>query len=270
MATHGLREFGTGSTTAATKKKIGSTITLPAGGPWTIQYVWGQVATVTAVPDEGTGGILHIDALTGDLTPDPAPGKYPLIGHAISESAASRGGGMPLNLWPVNWQASGKAQIDLSYTNLLAITTAPAVAAGIIFGDSMPEVRPLKFCDVVSTSFASATEQTVGTITLAEKATRLVGVLADLGKGDAITTAEPCMAAIRLDSADIKLPPSQFPCDKAWDSSDGTAVGAAFAPRCDFIPLDISVVGGARIDVFVTSTQSVTGNADIHVYLAYE
>jgi len=270
MATHALATTGTGSTTAATKKKIGSTLTLPAGGPWRIHNIWGQVVKVTTVPDEGTGGILHVDALTGDLTPDPAPGKYPLIGNQISESANAALSAVPLNLWRVNWEASGKAQLDLSYTAQLAITTASAVAAGIIFGDSVPEVRPLVFCDVVYTSWASASETAVGTITLAEKATRIVGILADLSKGDASTTAEQVLATIRLESQDIKLPPAQYPCARAFNASDGTAVGASSTPRCDFIPVDIPVVGGARIDVKVTSVISVTGNCDVAVYLAYE
>lgn len=270
MATHALATTGTGSTTAATKKKIGSTLTLPAGGPWIVHNVWGQVVKSTTVPNEGTGGILHVDSLTGDLDPDPAPGKYPLIGANVSESANSAIAPVPLNLWAVNWTASGKAQIDLSYTNLLAITTASPVAGGIIFGDARPEMRPLVFCDVVSASWAGTAEQTVGTITLAEKATRLVGILADFNKGDAATAGEAMLATIRLDSADVKMPPAQYPCNRAFNASDGTAVGQSATPQSHFIPVDIPVTGGARIDCYATTTISVTGNADIHIYLAYE
>lgn len=270
MPTHALAVTGNGNTAAATKTAIGAAITLPAGGPWIIHHIWGQVAKVTTVPNEGTGGILYIDSLTGDLTPDPAPGKYPLIGNQVSESANCAISAVPLNLWPVRWEASGKAQIQLSYANQLAITTAPKVACGIIFGDSVPEVRPLTFCDVVYTSWAAAVETQVGTITLAEKATRITGILADLMKGDAPTAGEEIMATIRLDSADVKLPPAQYPCCKAFNASDGTAVGQSTSPRCDFIPVDIPVIGGARIDVFVTSTRAVTANADIAVYIAYE
>ncbi len=127
MATHALATTGTGSTSAATKTKIGSTLTLPAGGPWTVFGLWAMVAKVTTIPDQGTGGQLIIDALSGDLTPDPAPGKYPLIGNALSSSANAGVAALPLNIWPVNWQASGKAQIDLSYLQQLASTTANAV-----------------------------------------------------------------------------------------------------------------------------------------------
>lgn len=270
MSTHALVTTGTGSTTAATKKKIGDSLVLPAGGPWTIHHIWGQVVKNTTVPDEGTGGTFHVNSLSGDITPDPAPGKYPMIGSPLSESANCGISSVPLNLWPVNWEASGKASIELSYTNLLAITTAPIVAAGIIFGDSRPEPAPLTFCDQVSASFASATEQSIGTITLAEKATRIVGILADLNKGDAVTGGEPIMATIRLDSADIKLPPSQYPCARAFNANDGTAVGASSVSQMQFIPVDIPVVGGARIDCSATTTQSVTGNADVTIYLAYQ
>jgi len=270
MATQALAVTGTGSTAAATKKQIGAELSMPAGGPWTIHHIWGQVVKITTIPDEGTGGILHVQSVTGDIAPDPAPGKYPLIGTPLSESANSGISSVPLNLWPVNWEASGKAAIALSYTGLLAITTAPILAAGIIFGDSRPEIRPLTFCDSVSNSFASAIEQTVGTITLAEKATRIVGILADLNKGDAVTGAEPIMATIRLDSADIKLPPSQYPCNRAFNANDGTPVGHPSVAQSQFIPVDIPVMGGARIEIFATTTQSVTANADVSVYLAYE
>jgi len=270
MATHALAVTGTGGTTALAKTQIGSDLILPAGGPWIIHGIWGQVVKSTTVPNEGTGGNLIIDAKSGDLDPDPAPGTYPLIGSCVSESANAAISAVPLNIWPVAWQAAGKAAISLYYQQLLAITTGSIVAAGIIFGDNIPEVRPLTFVDSVHKSFASATEQSVGTITLAEKATRIVGIMADLNKGDAATAGEAIIATIRLASDDIRLPPAQYPCGRAFNASDGTAVGQSATPQMQFIPVDIPVAGGARIDVFATTSISVTGNADVSVYLAYE
>lgn len=270
MSTHALAVTGAGATGAVTKTQIGGNITLPAGGPWTIFGMWGQVVKVTAVADEGTGGHLIIDSLSGDLSPDPAPGKYPMIGNPIGEGAHFSMAALPLNIWPVNWQAAGKSVIKLSYFQQLAITTAPHMAAGIIFGDSTPEKRPLMFCDAVYASFASATEQLVGTITLAEKATRIVGILADLNKGDSLTVAEQILGTIRLASDDIKMPPAQYPMQRCFDSGDGTMAGETAAPRMDFIPVDIPVEGGARINCYCTTVVSVTGNADVLIYIAYE
>lgn len=270
MGTHAIARQGPGTTGAATKVQIGADISMPAEGPWTIFGIWGQVVKATAVTDEGTGGQLILDSLSGDIVPDPAPAKWPVIGNMAGVSANFAGAQVPLNIWPVNWQASGKATLKLSYVNLLAMTTAPEIACGIIFGKEIPEKRQLLFCDTVSAAFASATEQTIGTITLAEKATRIVGILADLAKGDAHTAAEEVMATIRLDSADIKFPPAQFPCARAYDSGDGTPAGAASSPQVQFIDVDIEVVGGARIDVFATSSISVTGNCEVSVSIAYE
>ena len=268
--THGLAVRGTGGTAALATTQIGSDITLPAGGPWIIHGVWAQVAKVTTIPDQGTGGDLIVSAVSGDLEPDPAPGTYPLIGAPGNPSANEGIAAVPLNIWETNWTAAGKAVIRLNYRQQLAISTASALAAGIIFSDAIPERRPLRFVDVVRGSFASATEQSLGTITVAEKATRIVGLLADLNKGDAVTAAEAIMATIRLDSDDIKLPPAQFPCNRAFDAADGTPVGPSGVAQSQFIPLDIPVVGGSRINVFAITTQSVTGNADLNVYLAYE
>jgi len=270
VSTFALAQTGTGGTTAASKTIIGSAVTFPAGGPWTVCYVWGMAAHDTTIPDQGTGGQLIVESVSGDISPDPAPGKFPLIGNAIHSSANSPLAANPLNLWEVDWQASGKAQMAFYYLNQLAITTGSDVAAGVIFGTERPARRPIKFCDGVYSSFASATEQSIGTITLAEKATRITGILADCNKGDASTAGEPVLATIRLNSADVKLPPSQYPCNRCFDASDGTAVGAPSTPQSQFIPVDIPVLGGARIDVYATSSASVTGNIDINVFIAYE
>ena len=270
MSTHAKAVQGTGPTGAATKTQIGANITLPAGGPWTIFKLWGQVVKATTVPAEGTGGQMIIDALSGDLTPDPAPGKYPLPGNPGSSSANSSSAAVPLHIWDVLWQAAGKSVISLSYLNQLAITTGSEVALGIIFGDSVPEKRPLVFCDGVYSSFASATEQSIGTITLAEKATRIVGIFADINKGDALTTAEEILGTIRLASDDIKMPPAEYPMQRAFDAGDGTVEGETACPKMEFIPVDIPIVGGARVSVYATTSRSVTGNADVQVFLAYE
>lgn len=270
MGTHAITRTGTGGTTARATTQIGSDITLPAGGPWTIFGIFGQVVKSTTVPNEGTGGELIINAASGDLVPDPAPGRYPLIGSPASESANVAISAVPLNLWQTNLTAAGKAVVQLSYRNQLAITTGSIVAAGILFGDNIPEKRPLVFCDSIQASFASASEQTLGTITLAEKATRIVGILADCNKGDAPTAGEPIMVTVRLASNSVTMPPLTIPCNRAFNASDGTAVGQSAVAMSDFIPVDIPIVGGAIIDVFALSTQSVTGNVDVAVYIAYE
>lgn len=270
MATFALARTGTGGTAAGTVTQIGDNLTFPAGGPWLLHTIWGQVAKRTTVPDEGTGGILRINSVSGDLQPDPAPGNYPMIGSPVSDSVNASISAVPLNLMQIETTAAGKALLSISYVNDLAITTASQIATGVIFGDSRPEKRPLMFCDRVQSSFASATEQTLGAITLAEKATRIVGILADLNKGDADTAGEEIMATIRLDSNDNKLAPAQFPCHRAYNASDGTPAGASSVAQAQFIPVDIPVIGGSIIDIFATTTRSVTGNADISVYLAYE
>jgi len=270
MSTHAKAVQGPGGTTAAALTQIGADISMPAGGPWIIFNLWGQVVKTTTLPAEGTGGQLVINAVSGDLTPDPAPGKYPLPGNPGTSSANSSSAAVPLHIWDVLWNASGKSIISLSYRNQLAITTASEVAAGIIFGDSVPAILPLVFCDGVYASFASATEQSIGTITLAEKASRIVGIFADLNKGDALTTAEEVIGTIRLASDDIKMPPAEYPMQRAFDAGDGTVEGETACPKMAFIPVDIPVTGGARISCYATTSISVTGNADVQVFIAYE
>jgi len=270
MGTHAFARTGTGGTAAAAKTQIGADITMPAGGPWIIHDLWGQVVKRTTVPSEGTGGQLIVDSLSGDITPDPAPAKYPMIGNPQTSSANVSIAAVPLDLRKVVWQAAGKASLKLSYQNQLAITTGSITLAGIIFSEAIPEIRPLMFCDGVQGAFASATEQLLGTITISEKATRIVGIMADLNKGDALTVAEEVAATIRLSSDDVKMPPAEYPCNRAFDAGDGTVAGSTAAPQSQFIPVDIPVIGGSRINVFATTTASVTGNAEVQVFIAYE
>jgi len=270
MSTHAFAVQGPGGTAAGAITQIGGNITLPAGGPWIIFGLWAQVVKATATVAEGTGGHLLVNSLSGDLTPDPAPGRYPLVGNCAGVSAVSQPAQVPLNIWPVNWSAAGKSVISLSYHNQLATTVAQEIAAGIIFGDAIPEKRPLTFCDGVRAAFAATTEQTIGTITLSEKATRIVGILADVNHGDAWTAVEEVMATIRLASDDVKMPPCQFPCIRAFDAGLGVIAGASSVPQGQFIPLDIPVEGGARIVCYATSSIAVTANCEVSIYIAYE
>lgn len=270
MASFGIVRTGVGGTTANTLANIGGVITMPAGGPYTIYGIWAQIAKITTIPDEKTGGFLKFEALSGDLTPDPAPGKFPLIGNHPSASADAAAAANPLNIWPTRFQASGKATIQLSYLNDSIITTAPQVLAGILFGTEVPTAQPHVFVDSVEGEFASASEQTLGSIVLAEKAKKITGILAILSKPGATTDGEAVAATIRLDSVDVKLQPAEYPCNVAYDAEDGTQVGALSSPQSQFIPVNIPILPGSTINVLATTTVSVTNNASIRVFLAYE
>lgn len=268
--THGIIRTGTGATGAAARTQIGADITLPAGGPFIIHGLFGQVARVTTVPNEGAGGIIELLSVAGDLEPNPAPANFPLIGPQVSEAANASISALPLNIWPVRYNAPGKSQLRLLYTQDQAITTASVVIAGILFGTEMPVTLPAPFCASVNAQFASATEQNLGTITLSENATRIVGILADLNKADVPTAGEAIAATVRLDSDSIKLQPAEFPCNRIFNASDGTPAGQTSTPMSQIIPLDIPAIGGAIITVFATTTVSVTGNASVRVFIFYE
>lgn len=270
MSTHAFAVQGPGALAADAITQIGPNITLPAGGPWIIFGLWGQVVKATATADEGTGGHLLVNALSGDLTPDPAPGRYPLIGNQAGVGAITSPNQVPLNIWPVNWSAAGKSVISLSYHQHLQSAQAEEIAAGILFGDAIPEKRPLVFCDGVRAAFSAATEQTIGTITLSEKASRIVGILADVNKGDVWSPVQEVLVTIRLASDDVKMPPAEFPCNRAFDAGLGVIAGGSASPQSQFIPVDIPVEGGARIVCYATSSIAVADNCEVSIYLAYE
>ena len=232
--------------------------------------IHGVQAKDTTVPNEGTAGQLIVDSYSGDVKPDPAPGKYPMPGSPANVSANDGIAAVPVAMYDVAWEAAGKAVIQLFFLNILPITTGCDVVAGILFGDSRPEKVPLTFCDGVYASFTSSSETSLGSITLAEKATRIVGIMACLSHGDAITIAQPTAGYIRLNSNDVDFNPGMFPCNMAFDAADGIPVGACSSPQSNFIPVDIPIPGGAIVSILGTTTRSVTGNADFSVFLAYE
>ncbi len=268
--TFGQLVTGTGGTAAGSITQIGSDISMPAGGDWLIHHLWGMVVQDTAVASEAVAGQMQIDSVGGDISPDPAPGKYPLIGKASSAGANFSIHSAPLNIYPVNWVASGKAEFALKFINDAGNATAPLVAMGIIFGDKRPEIKPLTFSDAVSATLTANTETTIGQIQLSERATRIVGIMATATKDGAITADEGMLATIRLDSADVKIQPAKYPCTNGFNAADGTPAGGTALAMPTFMPVDIEIPKGARIDCFGTLINAVTAGLDIQVFLAYE
>jgi len=266
--THGMAVAGA-SGTAAADTTIG-TITLPAGGPWIVHGFWGQVVSATATAAESIGGHIRLEVASGDLTPNPAPSKFPCFESGSSLGATIDRGQCPLNIFPVQYEAAGKAVINMIYHQAIACTVAPQVVMGLIFGKSVAEVKPFPFCDVSRAAVAAAADTAVGTITLAEKATRIVGVCGILSQDGVLVTAEELTGFFRLSSDDIKMPPMQLPFNNVYGAGEGALIQGGNQGNINFIPVDIPVPGGARIDSFVDLNTAVTNAADVEIFIAFE
>jgi len=270
LSTHAIARQGVGGTLAAATTQIGADIEFPAGGPWNVFGIWMQAVKDTGAAAESLAGNLIIDSHSGDITPDPAPGTFPMPG-LCSQTGADHGMATePLTIWPVNWQAAGKAVIRLSYYQQLAQAVGAQCACGVIFGDEVPSAQPIVFCDGVRSTQALAPDTAVGTITLSTRATRITGIFADITVDGALTVDEALIGICRLGSADIPLPPAQYPFARAYSAGDGTPVGHMDGSRFNFIPIDIPVVGGARIDTYVDLGIAFTIPATVGIYLQYE
>ncbi len=270
MATHAQARTGTAATAANSVTQIGADIILPAGGPWLIHGLWAMAGQAVAVTAEAVGGAIVVNSVSGDITPDPAPGRWPCFGVNARMSANFGIHAIPLMIWPVDWTASGKAQLSLSFLNDGGNATAPTVATGIIYGTSRPARVAHPFSDRVSATLTAGTEATIGTITLAEKATKITGIMATMMKDGAVSADEIMMGTIRLASDDIKMPPAVFPFSHAFSAADGTPVGGTGTPMAQIIPVDMPVEGGARIDCFGTLINSVTAGVEAQVFIMYE
>jgi len=266
--THGLIVASAGQT-AAGELALG-TLTLPADGPWIIHDVFGQIVSATATAAEATGGYMRFDAASGDITPNPAPSKWPVICNGSTLGATIDQGSCVLQRFPVAWEAPGRATISCIFNNTVAATVAPQIVMGILFGKKIPEPARFLFCDTVRTTTNSAADTSVGTITLSEKAKRITGICGVLLNDGVLTTAEELIGFFRLSSDDIDLVPAQFPFPMAFSAGLGGLINAGTYVPTGMIPVDIPVVGGARINCFVDLNTAITTAAEVQVFIAYE
>lgn len=267
--THALAQAAATVATVV-KTTVGSAITMPAGGPWKIFWAWVQAVSQTATAAEAVSGVLEINATSGDLDPDPAPTNFPSPAFGSYLGAVHDVMVSPLLLQPIAFTAAGKATIELNFTNDIASTAAPIVAAGIIFGKDLPTPTRMRFTDRVRTTVTSASLTSVGTITLAEKASKITGLCGILNQDGVLTTAQELIGTFQLDSDDMKMTPGQYPFSAAMSAGLGATIANAVPVTPVWIPVNIPVRGGARIDCSVDLVTAVTNGANVDILIAYE
>jgi len=266
--THGSVVAGAGSA-AAGPTTIGQ-ITLPAGGPWMIFGAWAQVVAATHTPAEAVGGHFRFDPASGDLTPDPSPSRMPTFGDSSGLNTTGGRIQSALNIFPVAWEGAGKAVINCIYEQAITITVAPQVVMGLLYGKTIPERLPAPFYDLARGTITATADTAVGTITLAEKATRITGVCGILQQDGVVVAGEELTGFWRLASDDVQMPPMQLPFNTVFGAGLGATIPGNGQSMINFIPVDIPIIGGSRINSFVDLNTAVTNAADVEIFLAYE
>jgi hypothetical protein len=267
--THGDVVVGAGSTAAGETLVSGSPITLPAGGPWTIFYTYCQAVAATATAGESVGGYFRLNAKSGDVTPSPNPSKFPtalipsVLGATIDVRAVN------LKLIPVNYEAAGKAVLEIYYNETTAVTVASQIVAGIIFGKTRPVEQPYQFCDVGRAQVTAAAATALTSITISEKATKIVGLAGMLAQDGVLTTAEELLGFFTLSSNDIDFAPGNYPFNAAYSAGLGALINQGPAVMPSIIPVEIPVIGGAVVNIQVDLNTAVTNAAEVAVYVFY-
>jgi len=254
---------------AAVDATIGQ-IELPADGPWLIHDVAGQVVRQTGVAAESVGGHFRLSPPAGDLTPDPRPSNFPVFEHGSFLGATDSVTVCPMHRYPTEYNAAGKATIDLLARTAIAMTNAPLWVISCIFGPTRPPVRPAIFVDNIRSTILTNVATQVGTLNLSEKATRITGIAGILQQDGTLTTAEELIGHFFLTSDDVKLSPLQLPFNAIFGAGLGALIGSRPQGPVNFIPVDIPVPGGARIDGFVDLLSTVTVAADVEIFVQYE
>ena len=255
--------------TAAGEALIGA-ITLPAGGPWIVHHFFGLIARATATAGELNGGTMRIESASGDTVPNPAPSNFPLYESGSFLGASVALPITPLALYPVHYEAAGKATLNMRYRQETAVTVAPQLVMGIMFGKERPVETPFRFCDFMRVQTNAAVDTAVGTITISENATRITGVCAIAIQDGVLTTAEELIGFARLASDDVDLTPMQVPLNHCYGAGLGGIIGSDSIPPMKFLPMDIPVKGGARINGFIDLNTALTNAAEVAIYLTYE
>ncbi len=268
--THSMIVTGAGSTGAG--DTVIGTIELPSNpnGNWLIHRVFGQVVRATATAAEAVGGDFRLNPAQGELTPQPAPSRFPLFGSSSFLGSVADVPTCPLQFYETNWQATGQARIELIYNNAIAATVGAQVVLGVQFSDERPAMIPTKFVDRVRTTISAAGDTSVGTVALSQNATRIVGIGGVLSQDGVLVTAEELIGFFRLGSDDVKIVPAQFPFNDAYGAGLSTTIASGQASKFNFMPVDIPVPNGARIDTFVDLNTAVTNGADVEIFIAYE
>lgn len=266
--THSAVVNGAGST-AAGDTTVG-TITLPADGPWIIHNVFGLIARATATAAESIGGHIRLESAQGDIEPNPAPSRFPLYEAGSFLGATAPCSRNDLQIYDVLWQAPGRAALNMIYNQAIACTVAAQVVLGIMYGRSVPEKRPIIFTDRVRTTVTTVAATSLGTITLSERASRITGICGILQQDGVLTAGEEQIGYFYLTSDDIDLVPAQYPFNSAFGAGLGATIGNPGNSPLSFLPVDIPVPAGARVNVFAILNTALTNGADAEVFLAYE
>lgn len=266
--THGQIVAGAGQAAAGTLDL--TAITLPAGGPWKIFSIFGQIVRATATAAQATANHLSFRCDSGDSTPNLAPNSFPLVEQGSFLGATADQSTSPLQIWDVDWEIKGKGILTPSVTSEVTVAVAPQIITGIIFGDARPERKPLIHISRTRVQVTAAALTAVGTITLPEGASRITGICAYLLQNGVLTTAEELIGFWQMQSEDQDLSPAQYPFAAAY----GAGLGALIQPGCgqmmNFIAANIPIIGGARIDVKVDLNTAVTNGAECVIFLAHE
>jgi len=249
--THAIARNGLVGSVGTLPSAIGGIITLPAYGPWIIHNVWCHAILDNTSEVSGLLGYLKVDSFSGDIIPDPAPGLYPVpVKNATVDPRVDIISSYIVN-YPVNWKASGKAQIQLMWASTDTPSQVPRIHAGIIFGPAPPVPSPFVFSDLVFDDFTNADVVPIGTITLAEKATRIVGIYCDVVVHLPTVANSGHFFEVRIESDDVELLPASYPCLRGYHGYETTSKDPGPNPDLSFLDVSIPVTGGARIDCFI-------------------
>lgn len=269
-ASHGLVRQAI-ITATVVETQLGDDIEVPVrAGGWRINDISGQVVRVTASPAVSIGGVMRLNAPSGDITPDPRPSARPVYESGSLLNTTTGVSACPIWRYPTNLLAAGKANIGLLATNSIASAVGPAWAIGIHFAPNIvvPE-RPL-FYDFVRATQSTVARTLVGQIIISEKATKITEIIGILQQDGVLTTAEELIGFFDLASDDVELAPSQWLFNTAFGAGIGATIASGYQTVRNPYLVDIPVVGGARIDCSITLLTAVTNPADVMIAIGYK
>lgn len=237
--------------------------------PWLINSIMGQIARQTGTAAEALNGNFGFGSPLGDLTPAPDPSRYLIKESCSLLGSVSDVSSCPLHKYDQEILIAGKGNVGFNVQAAIAPAVAPIWAVGIHYAPDIVVPKRAMFANRVRTTVTATTRTQVGTITLSEKATEIVGIIGHLTQDGVLTTAEELIGFFDISSQDISVQPSDWLFNEVYGAGLGATIagGEVYPPMPHLV--SIPVPGGARIDCFVTLETAVTNGADVEICLLY-
>lgn len=269
--TRGIVRYHSQLFTGLNKYNIVPPIIMPAYGPWKIFGIYSAVTRYDVSETVGTQYTVTLNSLSGDMYPGSLGFSIPGMNlnsgfnHVSSNLSASE-----LIIYDTDIDIAAKATIQFVINWQLAMNQTADIMCGIIFGHNRPVLSPIRWLWNVTGLLVDNTEILLGTLTMTEDTSKIISIMSSALLQSAVPGGPTSLLySLRLTSDDKSLQPLEFPGQTVIDSPVTAAALTGASPSNRFLPVNIEMLPGSRVNVFATG-YNINSPVHLNVFLQYE